>query len=400
MEIDIRNYTTPDYKGRSTKESVIPKMQAILDDISNRGVFYIQRKDCVTGYDVDEFYDWDLYFECLFLSHVGVSKFCRSNAELFLDMQLPSALVSRTVRCPRPRQHFKPFLAQTVLLGIRQTQDWRWLDGKYYDKLKKYLDHWLWFCDADRNGLCHWDGADHAMDNQVRRLGYMDVKLWEGPDLNSYLVRDLEAMAEIAAEMGKQDDVAFFTRSAEELKQKINDALWDEEDGFYYDRNERTGELNKIKTIAGFMPLWCNAAPADRAERIIKEHLINENEFWVKYPIATWSKSEFDYYPEKKNQCNWMGSVWIPTNYMVFRGLINYGYTDIAQELANKTFELVVSEEQLREFYNGETGNGQGRMPFWGWSSLGYIMKAELEGGFCHSDIKNKKFVTIKDLSF
>ena len=95
-----------------------------------------------------------------------------------------------------------------------------------------------------------------------------------------------------------------------------------------------------------------------------------------------------------------MGSVWIPTNYMVFRGLINYGYTDLAQELANKTFELVVSEEQLREFYNGETGNGQGRMPFWGWSSLGYIMKAELEGGFCHSDIKNKKFVTIKDLSF
>jgi len=26
---------------------------------------------------------------------------------------------------------------------------------------------------------------------------------------------------------------------------------------------------------------------------------------------------------------------------------------------------------------NGETGSGQGLAPFWGWSSLGYVMKAE-----------------------
>jgi len=340
----------------------------------------------------------------LFLSHVGVTKFCRSNVEMFLDMQLHNGYISRTVRNPRPRQHFKPFLAQTVLLGIRQTKDYRWLDGKYYDKLKKYLDYWFWFCDNDRNGLCHWDGSDHSgMDNQSRRLGLVDAMVWEGVDLNCYLVRELEAMAEIATDMGISEDVEFFTRSAEELKQKINEAFWDEEDGFYYDRNERTGQLNKIKSIAGFMPLWCNAAPADRAERLVKEHLINENEFWVKYPIATWSKSEWDYRPatiSHSGECNWVGSTWIPTNYMVFRGLVNYGYLDIAQELADKTFELVVSEEQLREFYNGETGDGQGRMPFWGWSSLGYIMKAELEAGFCHSDLKNQDVVTFEGLTF
>jgi len=81
---------------------------------------------------------------------------------------------------------------------------------------------------------------------------------------------------------------------------------------------------------------------------------------------------------------------------MIFRGLIDYGYTDIAQELADKTFELVVSEADLREFYDGENGNGQGRNPFWGWSSLGYIMKVELEGGFSHSDLKNEEFITLE----
>jgi len=399
--MNIKNYTVPDFLGRDTKEIVSNRIQNILDNIKTRGVYFINRKDCVTGYDVDEFYDWDLYFECLFLSHFGITKFCRSNVELFLDMQHPSGYVSRTVRVPRPRQHFKPFLAQTALLGSRQSKDFRWLDGKYYKALKNYLDYWFWFSDFDKNGLSVWDGADHSgMDNQKRRLGFIDVMEWEGVDLNCYLVRELDAMAEIAEELHKKSDAQEFIAHAKELRSKINDVFWDEKDGFYYDRNERTGELNRVKTIAGFIPLWAGAASLERADRIIKEHLINPNEFWLKYPIATWSKSEPDYIAEELDMCNWMGGVWIPTNYMVFRGLINYGYIEIAQELANKTFELVVSEEELREFYNGETGNGQGRKPFWGWSSLGYLMKAELEHGFSHSNIKSKEFVVLDGFEF
>lgn len=118
--MNIKEYTVPDFLGRDTEGIVTKRIQAILDNIKNRGVYFINRKDCVTGYDVDEFYDWDLYFECLFLSHFGISKFCRSNVELFLDMQHPSGYIPRTVRDPRPRQHFKPFLAQTVLLGISE----------------------------------------------------------------------------------------------------------------------------------------------------------------------------------------------------------------------------------------------------------------------------------------
>jgi len=286
-------------------------------------------------------------------------------------------------------------------LGCRQQNDFRWLIGKYYDRLKKYLDYWFWHCDADRNGLSHWDGSDASgMDNQARRLGYMDVMEYEGVDLNCYLVRELDAMARIAAALGLPEDQAAFETHARTLREDIDRVFWHEEDGFYYDRNERTGQLNRLKSIAGFLPLWANAAPKDRARRLIREHLLNPEEFWLKYPVATWAKSEPDYYPEKRNMCNWMGSTWIPTNYMVFRGLVQYGYTDIARELADKTFELVVSEVDLREFYNGETGCGLGRNPFWGWSSLGYIMKAELEANFCHSDLNTTEFVTLDGFHF
>lgn len=400
--MNIKNHTVPDYWGRSTHETVIPKIQEVLNNIKNKGIVYINRRECATGYAIKELYDWDLYFESLFLSHFGVAKYCRNNVETFLDIQEKNGYVSRAAVNRRATQHFKPFLAQTALLGSRQLKDFRWLAGeRYYPRLKKYLEHWFTY-DSDGNGLCYWNGSDHSgMDNQARRLGYMEVNEYEGVDLNCYLVRELEAMSEIAAELHRADEAEVYREQAEALKYKINEVFWDEEDSFYYDRSEKTGELNKVKSVAGFIPLWIGAATPERAERIIKEHLLNPDEFWTKYPVATWSKSEPDYHQEKLgNESSWMGSTWIPTNYMVFRGLIRYGYVNIAQQLADKTFELVVSEVDLREYYNGETGAGQGLSPFWGWSSLGYLMKAELECGFCHSDLQNTTFITLDGLYF
>ena len=400
--MDIRAYTVPDRSGKDTRAVVVEKVQEILDNMHHKGIVNMDGRDCITGYSYHELYDWDLYFETLFLSYFGVSKFCRNNVELFLDTQHPSGFVARTIREPRMRHQFKPFLAQTALLGARQTGDFRWLSGKYYERLKKTLEYWFWYCDADRNGLCYWDGSDASgMDNQARRLGYMNVMEYEGVDLNCYLVRELDAIAEIAAELGRAADETAFRRHAAELRILIDRIFWDEEDGFYYDRSEKTGRLNKIKSVAGFMPLWAGAAPEERAKRLVREHLMNEAEFWLPYPVATWSRSEPDYYQERRGgECTWMGATWIPTNYMVFRGLIHYGYPEEARALAAKTFEFVVSEADLREYYNGETGSGQGLNPFWGWSSLGYVMLAELETGHSHSEPGNRNFASFEGFHF
>lgn len=61
---------------------------------------------------------------------------------------------------------------------------------------------------------------------------------------------------------------------------------------------------------------------------------------------------------------------------------------------------LVVSEPFLREYCNGETGAGQGRVPFMRWSSPGYIMKAEIEAGICHSNVNNRKFTVFEGFHF
>ena len=58
--MDIRNHTVPDFFGRDTRDAVVPNIQTILDNIKNKGIVYINRRECVTGYAIHELYDWDL----------------------------------------------------------------------------------------------------------------------------------------------------------------------------------------------------------------------------------------------------------------------------------------------------------------------------------------------------
>jgi putative isomerase len=383
-----------------TSERLALRLAEVLNDIHAYGIRLHKNRKVLTGYCYGEFYDWDLYFENLFLTYYGISEFNRNGVEMFLDQQLDCGFVARTMGLvwSRPRHHFKPFLAQIALLGSRQNGDYGWLRGKYYDRLKKYLDYWFWFCDFDKNGLCVWDGSDHSgMDNQARRCGFDGVMTVEGVDLNCYLVRELRAMAEIATEMGLPDEAGEFRSQAEKLSNLINATFWDEADGFYYDRDERRNELVRIKSIAGLIPLWAGIAPKDRAQRLVEEHILNPQEFWLPYPLATWAKSEPDYYQAPRgNECTWMGATWIPTNYMVFHGLLHYGYKDAARELAEKTFCMVLQEPATREYYNGETGVGLGLNPFWGWSTLAYLMPVEWQLDYDPTDLTRRDFYKIR----
>ncbi len=192
--------------GSDTFEALRERLRHANAHIAERGLIDYAGRRLLTGYSNGEFYDWDLYFENLYLSYYGISKFCRTNIEVFLDRQLENGFTSRTLIEPRHHQHFKPFLAQLVLLDLRQTGDTSWFDGPLFERLVRYLDYWMWYCDLDKNGLCVWDSADHSgMDNQMTRAGVYGSWTVEGTDLNCYLVREMKAMAVLAVRIGRPE---------------------------------------------------------------------------------------------------------------------------------------------------------------------------------------------------
>ncbi len=359
-------------------------------DIAEKGVLYHVRYNTtlLTGYSYHQVYDWDAYFESLYLSYYGISDYCFNNTKSFLKQQKANGFISRTINESRPRQHFKPFLAQMAELGSRQSGNYEWVNEKMerdsmtiFERLEFSIEHWFTDMDSDKNGLPVWNSADHSgMDNQVSRAGELDAYRYEGVDLACYIYREYKAMEQMASHIGLNEKSAEFATKAERLAAQVNNVFWDESEGIYYDRDEQTGQAIKIKCITTFIPLWAGIAPKERAERLVKEHLCNPDEFWLQYPVATYSKCAEDFIPGKiEGVCNWRGTAWIPTNYMLLHGLMDYGYDQVAQELAQKTFDLVYKENDItREFYDSTTGEGLGLPRFWGWSSLAYIMPLEM----------------------
>ena len=310
------------YLGRQKLLELEGRFRMVNDDICARGLRSIPgvTGTFLTGYPYNEFYDWDLYFENLYLSYFGVWPYCFTNLKAFLDRQAPDGYINRSLIKQRDRQHFKPFLAQLAVLGCRQNgNDYGWLRGNYYVRLKKYLDKWFSY-DGDGNGLPTWNSADAAgTDNQWSRAGALASFTIEGSDLASYLVRELRAMAVIARSLNESADAKEFDARADRVCELINRYFWDDADGMYYDRDERNGHLVKVKSATCFMPLFAGAATPERAKRIVEEHILNEKEFWLAYPIASYAKTEPDYYQGSHHECNWRGPTWAPTNYMAFQ---------------------------------------------------------------------------------
>ena len=63
---------------------------------------------------------------------------------------------------------------------------------------------------------------------------------------------------------------------------------------------------------------------------------------------------------------------------MVFDGLVRYGYTDEARELAEKTITLFGQDiekcGELHEYYDPETGEGVNNQGFQNWNLLSINM--------------------------
>src|ERR1017187_9567264 len=110
--------------GQDQYKQLLVRLDSLNKDIASKGLHDRPGVDgkLLTGYAYGEYYDWDLYFENLYLSYYGVSDYDFTNLKLFLDKQQPDGFVSRTIGItyPRPTQMFKPFMAQLVVLGASQ----------------------------------------------------------------------------------------------------------------------------------------------------------------------------------------------------------------------------------------------------------------------------------------
>lgn len=361
-------------------------------------------KEYYTGYEYATLYDWDQYFETIVQLYLGwKTTYGRNGIEIFLDLQKDNGHIQRSTTGGEDQltEHVKPFLAQISLVIFNRDGEIDFLrenDFHYYNRMKKYLLYWLKGQEGV-HGLSFWDSACHSgMDNHHERAGLWHACFCCGIDLNCFLVRECKAFALIAEMFGKDEDAAFFRAEADRLKKTILEFMWNEEDGFFYDIDRRTGKQMNVRSIAAFATLWADVATKEQAKIIIEKHLLNPAEFKRPFPYPAYAATESGYVEgylpgDQPGCCSWRAQTWVPTNYYVFQGLRKYGYKEEAAELAKITNENVRRIGD-REYYTSESVKGSGLDPFWGWSLLAYFMPWENESGYDPTEIafiKNEK---------
>jgi len=175
----------------------------------------------------------------------------------------------------------------------------------------------------------------------------------------SRLVRDvLEDPAQAAA----------LERRAVNVTRGLMLKCWDQEAGLFWDLWTHDERPVRILTVASIFPLILDDLDPNIARRLLKEHLLDPAEFWTRYPVPTVAVDEPSFDPSFRSQAVFRGPTWINTNWYLYWGLVQQGYKDIASELANRTFELMLRAGQ-HEFYNPLTGEGLGAANL-SWSSL------------------------------
>jgi len=225
-----------------------------------------------------------------------------------------------------------------------------------YESSKSFYNYYVSNRDSDGDGLCEW-GA-HAVLECVRdgKVAVWDEVGWpsnfEAVDLNSMLVMEEKSLAAMAMELGEKSEAKEWNRKAAERSKKINDIMWDDYTGFYYNVDKMTNtfthkKLNDLKReeIIGFLPLWAGIADEQQANKLMKK-LTDPKKFWRKYGVPTLAADDSYYNPKGY----WNGPVWVQWNYLLERGMIDYGYKAEAKELVNRVATNMI--EQLKKDHN------------------------------------------------
>jgi hypothetical protein len=104
-------------------------------------------------------------------------------------------------------------------------------------------------------------------------------------------------------------------------------------------------------------------------------HLLDEEEFWGEFAIPTVWKRDLAY----SDQHYWRGSIWGPTNYLVYQGLRRYGFHDICADLAEKSLALFQGNwEKDGHWHESYLTTGEGSsLPHYTWGTLLPLMAIE-----------------------
>ncbi len=212
----------------------------------------------------------------------------------------------------------------------------------------------------------------HLMKNysleKIFEANYFNVK---DVLVNSIYIKNLQVLSKLLHETDNEESARSFHHMYTRSKEALIKKCYSKKDSFFYDLSGGNKIASKVKTIKGLFPIVLDL-PKSIVKDVVKNHLLNEEEFGSVYPIPTVAMNEPSFSPlpvtVKSEPVIWRGPSWINTNWFLYNGLKKHGFYKEADNIKVKSVKMI-EKSGYREFFNPFSGEGYGAHNF-SWSTL------------------------------
>lgn len=241
-------------------------------------------------------------------------------------------------------------------------------------------DGFLEYEKKSENGLIHqgWKDADDAVSHANGTLAATPMALCE---VQGYVYDAKKKAARLAAKMREPELAQQLKKEAAALKQKFNEAFWDDELGTFVIGLDRNKQPCRVKSSNAGQCLFTGIADEKYAVRVAKT--LMSKEMFTGWGIRTLATDAPRYNPMSYHN----GTVWPHDTALCAYGMAEYGFTENALKVFQGLFEAAmhIDMQRLPELFCGfdrRTGEAPTTYPVacspqaWAVASVFILLKA------------------------
>ena len=277
-----------------------------------------------------------------------------NNQLLFMRTRREDGRIAGSIQClpdGRIEPQFNKFQGFCFPEPALNMYYWAGEDREYLDLLEKTLtgfDEYLWRVrDSDGDGVLEsWCVYDTGEDNALRYgdapvyctedtppAGYRSVPM-ASMDIMSFSCSARIVLARIRRILGDPEGCLEWQKKAEQVAHAMKEHLWNDCIGACFDR-DRSGKTVPVLCHNNLRCMYWGSFSQEMADRFVREHLLNPDEFMTFLPLPSVSVSDPMFRNAPEN--NWSGQCEGLTFQRAILALERYGYEKTVTQIG-RTF--------------------------------------------------------------
>lgn len=169
------------------------------------------------------------------------------------------------------------------------------------------------------------------------KIAALSPFLVQDPLFNSMLIKSNSSLINLYKIIGSNEDkIEQLQKWQEKSIATFNNKLYDKELGAYVHYDLRNEKPIRMVSSSSFAPLFAGIPSKEQAEVLVNVMMTKFGGDNL-YLCASFDPTNKLFNPIKY----WRGPVWINLNWLLYYGLLDYGYNDIAKRIKSDTFEIL-----------------------------------------------------------